>query len=107
MGLAEKQCIPCKGDVPPLAGAELTQLHTELNHGWHLVNNHHLEKEFSFKDFKQALTFTNKVGALAEQQNHHPDVRLSWGKARITIYTHKIDGLAESDFIFAAKVEGI
>lgn len=69
-----------------------------------IIEEHHLEHEYKFKNFKEALEFTNKVGALAEQQGHHPDIFLAWGKVKITLFTHKIDGLSESDFIMAAKI---
>lgn len=103
--LAEKRCIPCRGGVPPLKGEDLARLARELGGGWQVVGEHHLEKEFRWKDFREALAFTNRVGELAEEQNHHPDIHLAWGKVRVTIWTHKIDGLTESDFIFAAKVD--
>ena len=103
--LTAKQCIPCRGGVPPLAGAELTALTAQLQPDWHVVDGHHLEREFAFPDFKTALAFTNRVGALAEAEGHHPDIHLAWGTVRLTIWTHKIDGLTESDFILAAKVE--
>jgi 4a-hydroxytetrahydrobiopterin dehydratase len=103
--LADKQCIPCKGGTPPLLGEKLKALHDELGYSWNLVDEHHLEKEFKFKNFKEALEFTNKVGALAEEVNHHPDIYLSWGKVKITQWTHKIGGLSEADFVFAAKVD--
>ncbi len=103
--LAEKACVPCKGGVPPLKGGDLTRLRGELGPDWRVVEEHHLEREFKFKDFRKALEFTNRVGELAEAQGHHPDIYLSWGKVRLTIWTHKIDGLTESDFIMAAKVD--
>ncbi len=103
--LSEKECIPCKGGIPPLKGNELATLAEELNGGWQVMNEHHLEKEYKFKDFRDALAFVNKVGELAEAQGHHPDIYLAWGKARLTIWTHKIDGLTESDFVFAAKAD--
>lgn len=103
--LAEKECIPCKGGTPPLAGDELKKLEEQLGHGWHVVDEHHLEKEFKFANFREALAFTNKVGELAEKVNHHPDFYLAWGKVKLTLWTHKVNGLTESDFIFAAKVE--
>jgi len=103
--LCEKECIPCKGGVPPLKGKDLTALAKELNGGWQVMNEHHLEKEYKFKDFRDALSFVNRVGELAEAQGHHPDIYLAWGKARLTIWTHKIDGLTESDFVFAAKAD--
>jgi len=103
--LAEKECIPCKGGVPPLKGQALTTLAQQLDNGWQVIKEHHLEKEYKFKDFREALTFTNKVGELAEAQNHHPDIYLAWGKVKLTIWTHKIDGLTESDFVLAAKAD--
>lgn len=103
--LAEKECIPCKGGTPPLKGEQLRKLTEQLGHGWHVVDEHHLEKEYKFPNFREALAFTNKVGQLAEKIQHHPDIYLAWGKVRLTLWTHKIDGLTESDFIFAAKVE--
>jgi 4a-hydroxytetrahydrobiopterin dehydratase len=103
--LATKECVPCKGGVPPLKGTQLNELQRKLGADWRVVSEHHLEKEFSFKDFKAALEFTNKVGALAEHVSHHPDIYLAWGKVKITIWTHKIDGLTESDFVLAAKIE--
>lgn len=105
--LADQECIPCKGGVPPLKGQALTDLSARLGNGWKVIDEHHLTKEFKFKDFVQALEFTNKVGALAEAQNHHPDIALSWGKVGLTIWTHKIDGLTESDFVWAAKAESL
>jgi len=103
--LAEKECLPCKEEVPPLKGKALKDLEQKLGNGWKAVNEHHLEKEFKFKDFKAALAFTNRVGDLAEGQGHHPDIYLAWGKVRITLWTHKIDGLTETDFVFAAKID--
>jgi 4a-hydroxytetrahydrobiopterin dehydratase len=103
--LAKKECVPCKGGVPPLKGAELKTLLGQLGHGWEVVKDHHLEKAYTFPDFKEALDFTNKVGAIAEIEGHHPDIHLAWGKVRVVIWTHKIDGLTESDFVLAAKVE--
>ena len=87
--------------------AVLTDLLTQLGHGWQVINAHHLEKRFKFKNFREALAFTNKVGAIAETQGHHPEIALGWGKVVLTVWTHKIEGLTESDFIFAAKVEQI
>ena len=103
--LARKTCVPCMGGVPPLKGQELSDLEAELGGGWNVVSEHHLEKEFRFDDFVTALAFTNRVGELAEEQGHHPDIHLSWGRAAIQIWTHKIDGLTESDFILAAKID--
>jgi 4a-hydroxytetrahydrobiopterin dehydratase len=101
--LARKQCLPCRGGVPPLGSEEIKKLLDQLGNGWIVVDNHHLEKEYTFGDFRQALDFTNRVGAVAEEQGHHPDIYLAWGKVKLVLWTHKIDGLTESDFIFAAK----
>jgi 4a-hydroxytetrahydrobiopterin dehydratase len=102
--LAEKMCVPCRGGVPPLTAEEIRPLQAEVK-DWSVLNNHHIEREFKFKDFKAALDFTNKVGAIAEEQGHHPDIYLAWGKVRVQVWTHKIDGLTESDFILAAKID--
>jgi len=83
----------------------LEDLARRLGHGWKVIDGHHLEKGFVFKDFAEALAFTNRIGALAEVQGHHPDIRLAWGKVDVSVWTHKIDGLTESDFVFAAKLE--
>jgi 4a-hydroxytetrahydrobiopterin dehydratase len=105
VALAEMECVPCKGGTPPLKGSELARLRSELKPDWQVVKDHHLEREFKFKNFREALDFTNRVGELAEEQGHHPDIALSWGKVKVTIWTHKIDGLTESDFVLAAKVD--
>jgi len=104
--LADQQCVPCRGGVPPMGPERINELLPQLD-GWTAERNHHLTKTFKFPDFVQALDFTNRVGAVAEAQNHHPDIDLTWGKVRIDIWTHKIDGLTESDFIFAAKVDAV
>jgi 4a-hydroxytetrahydrobiopterin dehydratase len=105
--LAEEKCIPCRGGVPPLKGEELRATARELGGGWRVVDEHHLEKDFTFPDFAQALSFTNAVGAIAEREGHHPDIYLAWGKARVQIWTHKVDGLTRSDFILAAKIDQV
>lgn len=102
--LAKKSCIPCRGGIPPLKGEAINQLLQQLDNGWKVINEHHLEKEYAFKNFKDALAFTNKIGEIAEAEQHHPDIYLSYGKVIVTIWTHKIDGLSESDFILAAKL---
>jgi 4a-hydroxytetrahydrobiopterin dehydratase len=106
MPLADKECIPCKGGVPALKGAELVALQSEVP-GWEVVNEHHLHKLYKFPDFKKALEFVNRAGAIAEEQGHHPDLLLKWGKVEVTVFTHKIDGLTESDFILAAKIDRV
>ncbi len=105
--LAAKQCVPCRGGVPPLAGDELAALHARLGRDWEVVDGHHLERTYRFDDFRQALDFTVRVGEMAEDQDHHPDIFLAWGRVKVTIWTHKIDGLTESDFVFAAKADAL
>ena len=105
--LAKQQCVPCRGGVPPLSGAELEDFRTKLGGDWHVVEQHHLEKVYKFDDFRQALDFTIRVGEMAEEQDHHPDIYLTWGRVKITIWTHKIDGLTESDFVFGAKADAL
>jgi len=102
--LADRNCVPCKGGVPPLTAAEIRPLLEQLD-GWRVGNDHHLEKAFELRNFAAALELVNRIGAIAEAQNHHPDIALAWGRVGVTIWTHKIDGLTESDFIFAAKCD--
>ena|SRR5205085_7547836 len=102
--LSSKQCVPCRGGVPPLEGPEISRLLEQVNR-WEVVNNHHLRKNYRFENFRDTQQFVNRVGDVAEEQGHHPDICFGWGKAEITIWTHKIDGLTESDFILAAKID--
>ncbi len=103
--LAERKCIPCVGGIEPLKGDALEKLLARLNNDWQIIEEHHLEKQYKFKDFAHALQFVNKVGQITEEQGHHPDIYLAWSKVRLTVWTHKIKGLHESDFIFAAKAD--
>ena len=102
--LANKTCVPCKGGTPPLKGEELSELAAQIP-DWEVVEEHHLERRFRFKNFREALVFVNRVGEMAEEQGHHPDLSFGWGYAAVTVWTHKIDGLTESDFVFAAKTD--
>jgi 4a-hydroxytetrahydrobiopterin dehydratase len=102
--LAERRCIPCRGGVPPLTADEIAPLLDQLQ-GWEVVEDHHLRKLVRFPDFANALAFVNQVGEVAEAEDHHPDIYLAWGKAEITLWTHKINGLTESDFVLAAKID--
>lgn len=102
--LADKHCVPCRGGVLPLKGAELVPYAEQLP-DWKITEEHHIAKSFLFSDFMTALDFVNRAGAVAEQEGHHPDLCLSWGKVDVRIYTHKIRGLSESDFILAAKID--
>lgn len=103
--LSERHCEPCEGGVPPVEGEELDDLHAELGGGWEVVEGRRLRKRFEFDDFASALEFTNEVGAVAEEEGHHPLVHLTWGEATIEIWTHAIEGLSENDFILAAKID--
>jgi 4a-hydroxytetrahydrobiopterin dehydratase len=104
--LADREFNPARGGgSDPVKGAELQELHNLLGNDWQVIEEHQLEKEFRFPDFQQALDFTNRVGELAETLDHHPDIHLSWGKAKVTIWTHSISGLSEADFVFAARAD--
>lgn len=102
--LASQQCVPCRGGVPPMGKDEIEKLLKELD-GWEAIDEHHLNKNHQFKNFREALDFVNQVGNLAEEQGHHPDICFGWGKVEISIWTHKIDGLTTSDFVLAAKID--
>jgi len=105
MSLADNKCVPCRGGVPPLEPKKIEELLKQLVRGWSLNQKGHLERLYTFKDFAQALAFVNKVGAVAETEGHHPDLYLAWGKCGVEIWTHKINGLTESDFYMAAKAD--
>ena len=105
MGLADQQCVPCRGGVPPLPRERIDALLEQLEPGWTLTESGHLLKNFEFRDFAGALAFANRVGAIAEQEQHHPDLYVAWGRCGVEIWTHKIDGLTESDFFLAAKAD--
>jgi 4a-hydroxytetrahydrobiopterin dehydratase len=102
--LASKNCVPCRGGVPPLKGKELQALQSQVE-DWKVVEDHHIVKTYKFPDFRNALEFVNRVGEIAEQQGHHPDIFLAWGRVDVTTWTHAINGLTESDFILAAKFD--
>ena len=102
--LASRMCVPCQGGVPPLRGEAITPLLKQLS-GWEVVNEHHLSKEYKFSSFRAALAFVNRIGEVAEAEGHHPDIHLSWGQVGVQIWTHKLDGLSESDFVLAAKID--
>lgn len=105
MSLADHDCVPCRGGVPPLERDRAEELLRQLGNGWHLNAEGHLERTYEFKNFKEALAFANRVGEIAEAQRHHPDLHVAWGRCTVEIWTHKIGGLTESDFYFAAKAD--
>ena len=103
-GLIQRNCVPCRGGIPPLKGEAIQGLLQEVS-AWEAVQEHHLVKSFRFKNFKTALDFVNEVGELSEREWHHPDLALAWGRVDVKVYTHKIDGLSDNDFILAAKID--
>jgi 4a-hydroxytetrahydrobiopterin dehydratase len=105
--LKSKSCKPCRGDEEPLKGEALEPLRRGLSEGWRVEEEHHLVKRFTFDDFQQALDFTQRAGNVAEQENHHPVITLTWGRVDVKIWSHKIDGLTENDFILAAKIDEV
>ena len=105
MNLADQTCVPCKGGVPPMDGARAQELLRELDAGWAVNADGHLERTYTVSNFVEAIAFANRVGDIAEEQNHHPDLHVAWGKCTVEIWTHKINGLTESDFILAAKFD--
>ena len=102
--LADKECVACRGGTPPLSGDKVGDLLRELDR-WTIEQEYHLNRIYKLPDFAKALALVNRIGAIAEQQNHHPDIHLAWGRVLVEVWTHKINGLTESDFIFAAKVD--
>ncbi len=104
--LVEKKCVPCRGGTPPLTPEQIKPLQRQVNE-WEVIENHHIKKLFKFPDFKTALHFVNQVGEIAEEEDHHPDIFLAWGKAEIILWTHKAKGLTENDFILAAKIDRV
>jgi len=103
MSLTDKRCVPCEGGVPKLTAERVQELLKEIS-GWEAPQGHHLHRVFSFPDFKQGLDFVNRAGEIAEQEGHHPDLLLAWGRVEVTVFTHSIDGLSENDFVLAAKI---
>lgn len=104
--LADMKCIPCSGDTPKLGADQIAPLLQQLD-DWEVVDEHHLRRALKFPDFQTALDYVNRVGAVAEEAGHHPDLYFTWGKVRIEIFTHAIDGLSEADFVLAAKIDEV
>jgi 4a-hydroxytetrahydrobiopterin dehydratase len=105
VSLADQKCVPCRGGVPPMERDKAEAMLSQLEEGWSLNSEGHLEKSYAFKNFAAAMDFANRVAEVAEAEGHHPDLHVSWGKCRVEVWTHKIDGLTESDFFFAAKAD--
>ncbi len=104
--LANKTCAPCNAQTPTLQGDEVFRLATQVP-GWEVVEGHHLRRRYSFRNFSEALRFVNRIGELAEEQGHHPDIGVGWGYVEVRVWTHAIDGLSENDFVLAAKVDAL
>ena len=105
MDLADQKCVPCRGGVLPMDRARATELLRELDESWQLNGEGHLERAYRVGNFRQAMALANKIADVAEQEGHHPDLRIAWGTCAVEIWTHKIKGLTESDFYFAAKAD--
>jgi 4a-hydroxytetrahydrobiopterin dehydratase len=102
--LSREKCVACKGGVDPLAGEELATYASYVP-DWTVVDEHHLNRKFKFRNFVDALAFVNQIGQVAEELGHHPNIFLSWGSVEVGVYTHKIDGLHANDFILAAHID--
>lgn len=105
-GLASKTCAPCNAQTPTLREDEVSHLAAEVP-GWEIVEEHHLRRRYSFRNFRDALGFVNWIGELAEEQGHHPDIGVGWGYAEVRVLTHAIDGLSMNDFVLAAKIDAL
>tara|TARA_A100001234_G_C12591194_1_gene370634 strand:- start:730 stop:1056 length:327 start_codon:yes stop_codon:yes gene_type:complete len=105
--LSKKECIPCKGGIPPMDGEKAKEMLNLVHNDWNLVESHHIERVWTFTNFENALELVNAAGKICEEQNHHADFELGWGRVKAMIWTHKINGLTESDFILAAKFDEI
>jgi 4a-hydroxytetrahydrobiopterin dehydratase len=105
--LASQTCVPCRGGVPPLSQDSIVSLKAGLNGDWRVAEGKRLEREFRFKNFRRAMSFAQAIGAIAEEQQHHPDLCLGWGYVRVTLLTHALGGLHENDFILAAKIDAL
>jgi 4a-hydroxytetrahydrobiopterin dehydratase len=106
-GLSDRNCVPCRGGIPPLGAEQVEQLRRQISEEWSVVDGHHLVREVKLKNFRQAMALANRVAEIAEAQGHHPDLLVSWGKLTVTLFTHAINGLHENDFIMAARVDAL
>ena len=102
---AQRHCTPCERGAKPLQSEALEKYVDQLGEDWAVVDGKRLQKEFHFNDFKETWAFVDLVAELAEEENHHPNIEFTWGRATITLWTHKIDGLHENDFIMAARID--
>jgi len=108
--LSKKKCVPCSGDIPAFTEDQIKNFKSKIEK-WDVKKNEkgyfYLSKDYKFENFEKSLNFVNKVSQIAENENHHPDLKFGWGYANIIIFTHAINGLAESDFVLAAKIDEI
>ncbi len=107
LSLEKGKCVPCEAGGEPLDGEAIDRLLGRLAEGWGVINGRYLEKEYKFRNFRLALDFVNKIGELAESEGHHPDIYLAWGKVKVKLWTHKIKGLHNNDFVLAAKIDAL
>lgn len=105
--LEEQSCVPCAGGIPPLPVEEVTQLLAQLQEGWLLNKEGHLCRDYRFKNFKESMDFAHKIAEIAEKEGHHPHLTIAWGSCGVKVWTHKIQGLTENDFILAAKIDAL
>ena len=103
----QKHCKPCSATTPPLEKGDVQRFLKEIHPDWKSIKDKKIFREFQFKNFTIALDFVNLIGKIAEEEGHHPDIFLSWGKVRVEIWTHKIEALSENDFILAAKIDKV
>lgn len=107
MKLSEKKCVPCEGGVPAFTKSEIKRYQSRLRKGWKIINDKKLLKEFKFKNFVETMGFVNQVALIAQAEDHHPDMQVSYSKVIVELWTHAVGGLSENDFILAAKIDMI
>ena len=105
MNLADQKCVPCRGGVPPMDRSRAALMLSQLGTSWQVNHSGHLERSYRFDDFSHSMAFANRVANIAEAEGHHPDLHVRWGECKVEIWTHKVNGLTESDFVLAAKTE--
>ncbi len=107
MDLTKKKCKPCEGGTPPLSQDEIYEYTKHIQEDWKVEENKKISKDYSFVNFKHTMDFVNKVADLAEEEGHHPDMHVYYGKVTIELTTHAIKGLSENDFILASKIDNL
>ena len=107
MNMSSKHCVPCEGSTVPLLKKEAEEMLKEIPKWTLWPDGRMISREFTFKDFAQAMAFANKVAVIAEEEGHHPDLHISWGVVEIELSTHSVSGLTENDFILASKIDSL